>query len=241
MNKLDIIRNRTVISALGHYNQNVATTFSSSLEGNPKIKFKARNLLNNTPRSLVDNVSRLCEEGRLVDALRFVYVGDKREVPSTYACLLKCCINLKAITEGKRIHAHMIKTGFNAGIFLGNRLVDMYVKCGSVMDASNVFQRMLERNVFSWTIMVAGLAKCGQIMDARQLFDKMPERNVVSWTALFAGYAQFGHSEEALMLFCEMQQAGIKADEFSFASAFSACASLTALEQGRQDTPSVEA
>ena len=55
--------------------------------------------MNETPRS----ISGQCQQtlrGRTLDrCIALLYVGDKREVPITCACLLKGCINLKEITE----------------------------------------------------------------------------------------------------------------------------------------------
>eukprot|EP01018_Ginkgo_biloba_P025502 Gb_26010 [translate_table: standard] len=153
---------------------------------------------------------------------------------NSYHRLLQVCIDMKALAEGKRVHAHMIRNGFQPGVFLWNRLISMYVQCGSLEDARQVFDKITSRNVFSWNIMIAGYTRYGRVRDARQLFDKMPERDVVSWNAIIAGYGQNEHSEETLRLFCQMQHAGMKPNQFSFASALSTCGHLSAAEEGKQ-------
>ncbi|KAI9085024.1 hypothetical protein K1719_033016 [Acacia pycnantha] len=74
-------------------------------------------------------------------------------------------------------------------------------------------------------------AKCGFISLARKVFDKMSERNLISWSAIISGYDQCGEHWVALDLFSKMQLPG---NEYIFASAVSACASLAALELGLQ-------
>lgn len=91
-----------------------------------------------------------------------------------------------------------------------------------------------EKDVFVGSALVDMYIKCDNIDNAFKVFDKMPERNVVSWTAMMVGFAQKGYGDKALSHFSQMHCAGMKPDELTFASVLSACASLTALEQGKQ-------
>eukprot|EP01018_Ginkgo_biloba_P033989 Gb_34779 [translate_table: standard] len=167
---------------------------------------------------------------------RFDYLHIKPGIPTdsnAYARLLECCIKEKSLVLGKRIHGCMIKIGLKRDIFIWNRLVDTYAKCGSLPYARHVFDKMFARDLISWNTMIGGYAKYGRIEDAYQLFEKMPERDVVSWNAVIAGYARRGHEEEAVELFNRMQLAGMKSDNFTFACILSACATLLFLEYGR--------
>eukprot|EP01018_Ginkgo_biloba_P031739 Gb_11664 [translate_table: standard] len=152
------------------------------------------------------DVRTLCKQGRLKEALGILDVMEQRGVPadfSTYASLLQECLNKKALSEGKIIDAHMTEKRFKPDLFLGNTLVNLYAKCGS-------------------------------LADARRVLDGMPKRNVVSWTVLIAAYAKHGLAEEALTLFYQMQRTGIQPNHFTFATVLPACASLAALEHGKE-------
>eukprot|EP01018_Ginkgo_biloba_P016729 Gb_00639 [translate_table: standard] len=109
-------------------------------------------------------------------------------------------------------------------------------KC--LADGKKVHARMVKTrtrlNCFLETKLVIMYAKCGSLEFARHLFDKMPEKNLVSWTAMVGGYARHGCCEEALKLFHEMQLAGLPPDNFLFPLALKACASLAALQQGKE-------
>ncbi|KAJ1400629.1 Tetratricopeptide-like helical domain superfamily [Sesbania bispinosa] len=74
-------------------------------------------------------------------------------------------------------------------------------------------------------------AKCVHVSIAREVFDEMFERNIVSWSAMISGYDQCGEHWMALHLFSQMK---LLPNEYIFASALSACASLKALMQGKQ-------
>ena len=58
-------------------------------------------------------------------------------------------------------------------------MVKGYEQKGRIQDACNFFNRMPEKNVVSWTVMVTALVQCGRLDEARKLFDEMPDRNVV--------------------------------------------------------------
>ncbi|XP_057868859.1 pentatricopeptide repeat-containing protein At2g22070 [Cryptomeria japonica] len=175
-------------------------------------------------------------DGRLKEALQSLYIEHPASgnLPNIYARLLQGCIDMKALSDGKRIHTHMIKCCFQPRTFLWNRLLEMYAKSGSLTDARQVFDKMPERDIFSWTAMFVGYVKDCNLKWARQLFDEMPERDVVSWNAILAGYVEHGVNEEALNLFGCMRDTGIKPDNFTFTSILSACSSLQALEQGKK-------
>lgn len=93
---------------------------------------------------------------------------------------------------------------------------------------------MLERDVASWTSLVACYANSGSVESARRLFDDMPERNVVSFSAMIAGYVRKGRFKEALGLFLDFQVVGMEPPNDSMlVSVLGACANLGALDSGR--------
>ncbi|KAJ7526930.1 hypothetical protein O6H91_16G028000 [Diphasiastrum complanatum] len=152
----------------------------------------------------------------------------------TYVVLLKACGNIGALEQGKQLHYDIIRSGFESDVTIGNTLVDMYAKCGCIELACQLFSKMSNRDVVSWTAMIAGYAKCGCIEHARQVFNEMSERSVVSWNSMIAGYAQNGLGKEALALYEQMKRESLQPNIVTYVSALSACASIAALEQGKQ-------
>ncbi|KAM1045770.1 hypothetical protein FF1_036676 [Malus domestica] len=45
--------------------------------------------------------------------------------------------------------------------FVGNSLVNMYAKCGSIEDEDRAFTEVPERGIVSWSAMIGGLAQHG--------------------------------------------------------------------------------
>lgn len=97
-----------------------------------------------------------------------------------------------------------------------------------------MFDKMAQRDEFTWNRMIAGYVQFGRLEDARQLFDKMPDRSEVSWNTMIAGYSRHGHADEAYKMFWHMQRAGIWPNQFTFASVLSACTRSLGEREGKQ-------
>eukprot|EP01018_Ginkgo_biloba_P001657 Gb_20195 [translate_table: standard] len=124
----------------------------------------------------------------------------------TFAGVLPACANLESLEQGMEIHQGIMKFGFQSNVFVENALVNMYAKCGCIKNARHVFDKMPQRDVVSWTSMIAGYAQNGLVDEALKLFQKMPEQNMVSWTTMIVAFAQDGRVDEALELFCKMSE-----------------------------------
>jgi pentatricopeptide repeat protein len=122
----------------------------------------------------------------------------------TFAAVLNACASVKvAVEEGRYIHEQAILHGCESDPVVGNCLIDMYAKCGSMEDAWRVFNRMQKpHSVISWSAMILGYLKCEQ-----------------------------GH--KVLELSREMQREGVQPDPVTFVGLLNACASVVALEDGR--------
>eukprot|EP01018_Ginkgo_biloba_P019393 Gb_22805 [translate_table: standard] len=113
---------------------------------------------------VIGHVNSLFKDGLLHEALDSWILMDKQGVPTdsqTYIRLLQGCITKKALGEGKRLHAHMVQTGFKAGIFLCNNLINMYAKCGSLGNARQLFDKISDRDMISWNALISGYAQHG--------------------------------------------------------------------------------
>ncbi|KAK9912838.1 hypothetical protein M0R45_036676 [Rubus argutus] len=162
-------------------------------------------------------------------------VGDLAFIDSSpFAKLLDSCIRTKSASDARRVHARVIKTQFSSEVFIQNRLIDAYGKCGSLDDARKLFDKMSERNTFSWNSIISALTKLGFIDEAVQTFRLMPEPDQCSWNSMVSGFAQHDHFEEALEYFVNMHGEDFVLNEYSFSSALSSCAGLRELQMGIQ-------
>ncbi|KAK9048017.1 hypothetical protein SSX86_033021 [Deinandra increscens subsp. villosa] len=151
----------------------------------------------------------------------------------TMIAVFSACSHKGNLELGKYVHDYVKRMNMNMGLNLMNSVLDMYVKCGSLVTAREIFENMRTKDVFSWTSMINGYAKNGDLIMAKNVFDEMPERNIVSWNAMIAGYSQNNKPKEALEVFYEMENAGLVPVESTLVCVLSACAQSGCLDLGQ--------
>jgi len=88
----------------------------------------------------------------------------------TFVGVLNACASLAALKDGRSVHQQIVECGWDSDAFVGNSLVDMYAKCGSMEDAWEVFNKMPFQDMVTWTAMILGYVQCGQGQKALELF-----------------------------------------------------------------------
>ncbi|KAI5075904.1 hypothetical protein GOP47_0009980 [Adiantum capillus-veneris] len=92
----------------------------------------------------------------------------------TFVQTLKACSNLGSLSKGQEIHTEVARKGLlERYALLGSTLVDMYMKCDSLMKAQEVFDKLLIRDSISWNIMISGYVEHGCDTKALECFEKM--------------------------------------------------------------------
>ncbi|KAH6786480.1 Pentatricopeptide repeat superfamily protein [Perilla frutescens var. hirtella] len=109
-------------------------------------------------RDIVNEFTTYCYQKDIPKAMKALDSMQKHKLWAdsiTYAELIKCCISHRAIKEGKQVHQHVFSNGYEPKTFLINTLLNMYVKFNLLHEAQFLFDQMPERNVVSWTTMIA--------------------------------------------------------------------------------------
>eukprot|EP01018_Ginkgo_biloba_P013189 Gb_32450 [translate_table: standard] len=125
-------------------------------------------------------VAGYAQNGQGVEALKLfgqMQLAGVKPDSKTFASVLPACANLAALQQGMEIHEDIIRSGFH-DVFVENALVDMYAKCGSIKMAYNLFDKMQQRDVVSWTSMIAGYAMHGCSKEALILFEQMQDSGI---------------------------------------------------------------
>ncbi|GMI79607.1 hypothetical protein like AT3G47840 [Hibiscus trionum] len=89
-------------------------------------------------------------------------------------------------------------------------------------------------SVFVGSALLDMYAKFGKIELGIKVFDEMPIKNVVSWTAIITGLVHGGYYKKGLAYLSEMRKYGVEYDSYTLAIVLKACASLGALNFGRE-------
>lgn len=133
-----------------------------------------------SPYSISADLRTMCEEGFLKDALDYfelAHQGGLRPVSDDYIFLLQQCSKLKALSDGMRLHGILQRIEVELDTFLANNLLSMYAKCGSIVDAHQMFYTMRKRDVVSWTALINAYALQGYRKEALRLFNLMLKRH----------------------------------------------------------------
>ncbi|XP_059070131.1 pentatricopeptide repeat-containing protein At3g24000, mitochondrial isoform X2 [Cryptomeria japonica] len=124
-------------------------------------------------------ISGYVQNGNCLEGLRLFRRREGVNVDQyCLASALRACIRMGWIQEGRRVHGDVIKNAYELDMFVQNVLVHMYVKCGVVEDAWQVFERMSEPNVVSWTAVIGGYAQNRNWSKALTLFSEMHHEGV---------------------------------------------------------------
>ncbi|GER33409.1 pentatricopeptide repeat-containing protein [Striga asiatica] len=152
---------------------------------------------------------------------------------------LKICSSHGGVELGRQLHGLTTKIGVLQHNYVGNALIDMYGKCGSLSNAESIFVKMPIRDCVSWNSMVTACAANGRVFEALSFLEQMLGENdlrpnVVTWSALIGGFAQNGHDEEAIGMVYEMRDASFEPNARILASVLPACARLRKLRLGKE-------
>ncbi|XP_022957571.1 pentatricopeptide repeat-containing protein At2g03380, mitochondrial [Cucurbita moschata] len=96
-----------------------------------------------------------------------------------FSIILKACSELREIDEGRKVHCQIVKVG-GPDSFVLTGLIDMYGKCGQIECSSAVFEGIIDKNVVSWTTMIAGYVQNDCAEEGLVLFNRMRESLVES-------------------------------------------------------------
>ncbi|EFJ30214.1 hypothetical protein SELMODRAFT_90222 [Selaginella moellendorffii] len=95
----------------------------------------------------------------------------------SFVSALDGCASIGALAEGRSIHARVRASRSLASTTLGNTLIHMYGKCGSLAGARVAFEEMggaaAPRDAVSWAALVAAYARHGRSRAAREVFERM--------------------------------------------------------------------
>ncbi|CAK7327977.1 unnamed protein product [Dovyalis caffra] len=129
---------------------------------------------------------------------------------TTMVIVLSLCTQTGNLSLGRCIHSQVIGRGMVLNCKLGTALVDMYAKSGDLGYAKLVFDRMEEKNVWTWSAMILGLAQHGFAKEGLELFLKMRESssilpNYVTFLGVLCACSHAGLVDDGFRYFHEME------------------------------------
>ncbi|XP_057815875.1 pentatricopeptide repeat-containing protein At3g24000, mitochondrial-like [Cryptomeria japonica] len=171
------------------------------------------------PSSTHLNLTVLCREGQLKEALYILLTTyNPPEDDSTYIQLLQTCILKNALPQGKKVHSFIAHRQFTFATrkTFQNKLMNMYVKCRSLVDARKVFDRMKERDCFTWNTILTAYRRHGFPQEAVTLFHQMQRTGLQPDQFTFANVlpacAKIGALEQGMDIHQSIKERGISSN-----------------------------
>lgn len=153
---------------------------------------------------------------------RQMLAANVKPVEVSFSAILPACAHLTTLHLGKQLHAYIIRVGFDQNIYVASSLVDMYAKCGKIMTARWIFDRMEIHDSVSWTAIIMGYALNGHSREATILFENMQRNkikpNAVAYLAILTACSHAGLVDEGWNYFTSMSRYGVSPDLEHYAS-----------------------
>nr|DAD18781.1 TPA_asm: hypothetical protein HUJ06_020244 [Nelumbo nucifera] len=114
----------------------------------------------------------------------------------TFLSLLSACAKSDNLEQGRLLHSYTKELDLEKNLRVGNAILDMYCKCGDLDSARELFDRMPERDVLTWTSMLSGLTTSGCFQESLVFFGQMQSEKIrpdgVTLVSVLSACAQTG-------------------------------------------------
>ncbi|XP_031092424.1 pentatricopeptide repeat-containing protein At3g53360, mitochondrial [Ipomoea triloba] len=159
-----------------------------------------------------DYISSLCKRKLFKGALEAFELLKRTTIyhvyPSTYTNLVYACSSLRSLDSARKLYNHVLMSGYEPDMIFQNHVLNMFGKCGSMRDARRVFDQMVERNVVSWTSVIAGYSQNDQEIEAIRLYFQMRQSGIMpdpfTFGSLLKACSNLGELELGQQLHCQV-------------------------------------
>lgn len=152
----------------------------------------------------------------------------------TYCSVFNAIAALKFTHFGKGVHGMVLKSGSEFKTSVSNAIADAYAKCGLLEDVRKVFDTIEERDIVSWTTLVAAYSQCSEYKEALISFLKMREEGFIPNQYTFstvldacAGISLLEYGRQVHGLLCKAGLHADKCTDSALINMYSRCGCLT--------------
>ncbi|OWM67853.1 hypothetical protein CDL15_Pgr010791 [Punica granatum] len=155
---------------------------------------------------------------------------------TTLLAVLDACGQMKAIRQGREIHAFVVRNSSRArNEFVGNSIIGMYCDCKSTLEARKLFES-INRDLVSWNLMISGYSQNGDPFQSIKLFSRMVRQSLehgpdeVTITAILGACDQIMALQFGMSVHSYLAKRGFNANHFvgtALVNMYSKCGSLS--------------
>ncbi|ONK59415.1 uncharacterized protein A4U43_C08F6200 [Asparagus officinalis] len=133
--------------------------------------------------------------------------------------VLGACSQIKSLEMGEQMHCRVVKSGFDiSDVIVGNAIISMYVKCGSIDNASKAFYSMQRQNMNSYETLIMGYLQNKGISEALSLFYRMQQSGFhakpVAFARILGGCADLAAIDLGKQIHASVMKMGLVSDSY---------------------------
>ncbi|KAH7421191.1 hypothetical protein KP509_13G044800 [Ceratopteris richardii] len=133
-------------------------------------------------------------------------------------CGLKACSTAGNLPKGRKLHAVIAEEGYEGDAYIGNSLVDLYARCGALLDAQAVLDELTLQDEASWGAFISGCTEFGYYDEAVAAMQKMQlmgiSMNLVTYICRLKCSSMIGDFEMGKGVLIEILKRGLENDSF---------------------------
>ncbi|KAF8377979.1 hypothetical protein HHK36_031368 [Tetracentron sinense] len=182
-------------------------------------------------------LQRLAPEA--LDLFKLMHRVEDSENEFVFTSVLSALALPEFIGNGKQIHCLAVKNGLLSFVSVGNSLVTMYAKCGSLGDALQTFELSSNKNSITWSAMITGYSQCEDSDKALMLFSQMQFAGIRPSEFTFVGVlnacSNIGAVEEGKQVHNYLLKLGFEGQIFirtSLVDMYAKCGRITDARRG---------
>ncbi|KAJ0970866.1 hypothetical protein J5N97_018825 [Dioscorea zingiberensis] len=122
---------------------------------------------------------------------------------------LTSCSHLGALDLGRTIHCSLLRNISEVDMTAQTALIDMYANCGSLEKGLEIFDRMPQKNLWTYSVMISGLAMHGDAKGALQIYSRMLKQGLEPDEVVYVGVlnacSHAGRLKEGIQCFDRMR------------------------------------
>ncbi|XP_068661247.1 pentatricopeptide repeat-containing protein At5g04780, mitochondrial-like [Aristolochia californica] len=152
----------------------------------------------------------------------------------TYPILLKAFAHNCLITEGKLLHSHLLKNGFEMDSIVNSGLMSFYAKCGEIEYAGALFVQMSRKDIVCWNTIITGFEQLGRAEESLAFFRQMqlegPVANLVTIVGVTSAVTQMRDARMARSVHAYAVRNGFESNVFlqsALVAMYSKCAEVS--------------
>ncbi|GKV01505.1 hypothetical protein SLEP1_g14055 [Rubroshorea leprosula] len=137
----------------------------------------------------------------------FALMQKKRVRPNfpSMISILSVSSSLASLDHGRQVHAQLVRSQFDLDLYVASVLITMYVKCGYLVKAKQVFDGFTPKDIVMWNSIITGYAQHGLAEEALQVFHDMFSSGFMPDDVTFIGVltacSYSGNVDEGLKIF----------------------------------------